>query len=132
VEERTQLPSQVGNSLEDFKQRLLKKMPFAHGMDVKTRSSGDALRSASACGVRILSSGHNAFLNGPSYKDPFLKHKVEKFEMENLDWIQKVPECPVFYPTKEEFENPLEYLQKISPVGVKYGTAFSFYFCSSV
>jgi jmjN domain len=132
VEERTQLSSEVGNSLEAFKQRLLKKMSFARGMDVKTRSSGDALRSASACGVRIQSSGHHAFLNGSSYKDLFLKHKVENFEMENLDWIEKVPECPVFYPTKEEFENPLEYLQKISPVGVKYGTSFSFLLCSPV
>lgn len=126
MEERTQLPFEVGNSLEDFKQRLPNKMPFAHGLNANTRSSGDALRSAAACGVRIHRGGHNAIFNGPSNKDPFLKHKVTKYEMENLDWIEKIPECPVFHPTKEEFENPLEYLQKISPVGVKYGTEFSF------
>ncbi|KAJ4802756.1 Transcription factor jumonji (jmj) family protein / zinc finger (C5HC2 type) family protein [Rhynchospora pubera] len=123
VEGRTQLPPEVRNGLETLKQRLLKKMQFSHGMEVTTRSSGDALRSAPACGARIQGSCSNAIFNGAgnNAKDAFLKHKVVKFEMEDLDWLEKIPECPVFHPTKEEFENPLEYLQKIAPVGATYG-----------
>ncbi|XP_078182505.1 lysine-specific demethylase JMJ706-like [Carex rostrata] len=123
VEERTQLPSEVRNCLKTLKQRLLKRVQSSHGMEVKTRSSGDSLRSAPACGARIQGNGSNAIFNGGgnNVKDAFLKHRVAKFEMENLDWIEMIPECPVFYPTKEEFENPSEYIQKISPVGAKYG-----------
>ncbi|KAL3316413.1 Lysine-specific demethylase 5A [Cichlidogyrus casuarinus] len=33
------------------------------------------------------------------------------------------PEAPVFRPTKEEFEDPLEYLDKISPIAVRTGIA---------
>lgn len=128
MEERTQLPSEVRNCLKTLKQRLLKRVQSSHGMEVNTRSSGDSLRSAPACGARIQGNGSNAIFNGGgnNVKDAFLKHRVAKFEMENLDWIEMIPECPVFYPTKEEFENPLEYLQKISPVGAKYGMAFYF------
>ncbi|KAJ3689538.1 hypothetical protein LUZ61_018702 [Rhynchospora tenuis] len=123
VEGRTQLTPEVRNGLETLKQKLLKKMQFSHGMEVTSRSSGDALRSVPACGARIPGSGGNAIFNGAgnNVKDAFLKHNVVKFEMENLDWLEKIPECPVFHPTKEEFENPLEYLQKIAPVGATYG-----------
>jgi histone demethylase JARID1 len=30
-------------------------------------------------------------------------------------------EAPTFYPTKEEFKDPLRYIEKISPEGEKYG-----------
>jgi histone demethylase JARID1 len=30
-------------------------------------------------------------------------------------------EAPTFYPTKEEFKDPLQYIEKISPEGEKYG-----------
>nr|GEV76731.1 lysine-specific demethylase JMJ706-like isoform X1 [Tanacetum cinerariifolium] len=33
----------------------------------------------------------------------------------------KMPECPVYYPSKEEFEDPLAYLQKIAPEASTYG-----------
>lgn len=32
-------------------------------------------------------------------------------------------EAPTFYPTKEEFKDPLSYVQKISAEGAKYGIA---------
>ena len=31
------------------------------------------------------------------------------------------PECPVFRPTKEEFRDPLEYIEQIRPIAVKSG-----------
>lgn len=32
-----------------------------------------------------------------------------------------IEEAPTFYPTKDEFKDPLSYIQKISPEGEKYG-----------
>ncbi|KAL5728747.1 hypothetical protein ACHQM5_001793 [Ranunculus cassubicifolius] len=40
----------------------------------------------------------------------------------DLEWIHKIPECPVYTPSKEEFgEDPLLYLQKIAPEASKHG-----------
>ena len=32
-----------------------------------------------------------------------------------------IQEAPTFYPTRDEFKDPLEYIKKISPEGEKYG-----------
>lgn len=74
------------------------------------RSGGDALRG-SAC------SGDGLSIN-------LSKSKVEKFDLNDLDWTDKVPECPVYFPSKEEFEDPLIYLQKIAPEASRFGNAF--------
>lgn len=92
---------------------------------VMNRSGGDALQSDASCGVRIhgnldIYPRFGASLNG---KDVFSKHRVQKFETSDLDWIERIPECPVYSPTKEEFEDPLVYLQKIAPEASKYGNA---------
>nr|6IP0_A Chain A, Transcription factor jumonji (Jmj) family protein [Arabidopsis thaliana]6IP4_A Chain A, Arabidopsis JMJ13 [Arabidopsis thaliana] len=42
-------------------------------------------------------------------------------ETDDLKWTERLPECPVYRPTKEEFEDPLTYLQKIFPEASKYG-----------
>lgn len=88
-----------------------------------TRSGGDALRPSESCGMR-LHGNIDAFYHptGPlKDKDAFSKHKVDKFDTTDLEWTDKIPECPVFCPTKEEFEDPLIYLQKIAPEASKYG-----------
>ncbi|KAJ3681670.1 hypothetical protein LUZ60_014243 [Juncus effusus] len=121
VEGRSYLPAEIRNGLETLKQRRLKRMQLASSNQNPTsRSSGDALRSAPACGVRLPENNIN-YNSNVRTRDAFLKNRVGKFEMENLDWIEKIPECPVFSPTKEEFEDPLEYLQKIAPIASKYG-----------
>ncbi|KAE8671696.1 Jumonji domain protein isoform 2 [Hibiscus syriacus] len=58
------------------------------------RSGGDALRVSASCGVR-------------------LQGNAESFSRSN--------ECPVYCPTKEEFEDPLVYLQTIAPEASRYG-----------
>lgn len=98
---------------------------FACSGNMMSRSGGDALRAHATCGVRIPGSLDTypqpaAMLNR---KDAFSKHRVTKFEASNLDWIDKIPECPIYYPKKEEFEDPLVYLQKIAPEASKYGNA---------
>lgn len=48
---------------------------------------------------------------------------MEKYKLDNLvEWVDEIPECPVFRPSKEEFEDPLTYLQTISHKASKYGT----------
>lgn len=91
--------------------------------DMMSRSGGDALRGSASCGVRIFGSG-DALLHTvatSNERDIFQKHRVPKLETSNLEWIDKIPECPVYCPTKEEFEDPLVYLQKIAPEASKYG-----------
>lgn len=130
------MPGEVKSGLEVLKRKRLQQMQLGVASEAKrinnmmTRSGGDALKTAS-CGMHI--SDAFSCVNG-SGKDAFSKHKVEKFDMSNLDWIDKIPECPIFSPTKEEFEDPFIYLQKIAPVASKYGTNcnlwFYFYFIS--
>ncbi|PWA90894.1 jmjC domain, JmjN domain, Zinc finger, C5HC2-type [Artemisia annua] len=88
--------------------------------NMMTRSSGDALRDSASCGVRSLlgSRDSGGVVNG---REELSGRKVEKFDMADVDWTDKLPECPVYYPSKEEFEDPLVYLQKIAPEASTYG-----------
>ncbi|GAA0166326.1 histone modifying enzyme [Lithospermum erythrorhizon] len=91
--------------------------------NVSSRSGGDALRVSAPCGVRMQGNleawGHLA--TSLKEKDAFAKRGVSKFESSDFEWIEKIPECPVYYPTNKDFEDPLVYLQKISPEASKYG-----------
>ncbi|KAJ6415511.1 hypothetical protein OIU84_004332 [Salix udensis] len=87
-----------------------------------SRSGGDALRASASCGVRIKGNMESFSQPGASIgKDVFSKRKVDKFDTRDLEWTEKIPECPVYCPTKEEFEDPLVYLQKIAPEASRYG-----------
>ncbi|XP_076906966.1 lysine-specific demethylase JMJ13-like isoform X1 [Bidens hawaiensis] len=83
-------------------------------MNLMTRISGDALRGSASCGVRSL--------DGDVYvTDVTSKQTIDKFETTDLDWTDKMPECPVYYPSKEQFDDPLAYVQQIAPDASKYG-----------
>ncbi|XP_028754703.1 lysine-specific demethylase JMJ706 [Neltuma alba] len=115
VEGRVCLPKEARNILEPSKCKKLHraKSSTANNTSVAnmmTRSGGDALRASSSCGVRLHGNAN-----------AFSKRKVDKFDMSDLEWTEKIPECPVYSPTKEEFEDPLVYLQKIIPVASRYG-----------
>lgn len=96
-----------------------------------TRSGGDALR-ATACGATNRENqalSRLALTSGS--KDAFLKQRVvDKFDTADLGWLDKIPECPVFRPSKEEFEDPLTYLQRIAPVASQFGISYFFLFDS--
>ncbi|KAK3026690.1 hypothetical protein RJ639_041537 [Escallonia herrerae] len=81
--------------------------------NMMSRSGGDALRASAVCGLRIHSNAYG--------KDALPKHKVAKFNTSDLEWTDRIPECPVYCPSKEEFEDPLVYLQKIAPEASRYG-----------
>ncbi|GLT80598.1 hypothetical protein SLA2020_520290 [Shorea laevis] len=129
VEGRVCLSKEVGNGLEFLKRKRLQRMKSEMVSETATvtnmmaRSGGDALRVSASCGsilhrnVDLYSQSNSA----SSEKDFFSKHKVDKFDTSDLEWIDKIPECPVYCPTKEEFEDPLVYLQKIAPEASRYG-----------
>ncbi|XP_074270237.1 lysine-specific demethylase JMJ13-like [Silene latifolia] len=128
VEGRIGVSKEAKNScLEFLRQKRLQRMnpetraQGARGSDMLPRRGDDVRGSVSfsseLCGDAtsvsfsdIASSGRNS-----------LKSNAEKFKLTDLDWIDKIPECPVYCPTKEEFEDPLVYLQTIAPEASKYG-----------
>lgn len=91
--------------------------------NMMSRSGGDALRASASCGIRLHGNADSFSRpnTAPTGKVVFSKRKVDKFDTNDLDWTEKIPECPVFRPTKEEFEDPLVYLQKIAPEASSYG-----------
>lgn len=42
-------------------------------------------------------------------------------QIDDSEWTSKLIGCPVYYPSQEEFEDPLVYLQKVAPEASKYG-----------
>ncbi|KAK6146471.1 hypothetical protein DH2020_020340 [Rehmannia glutinosa] len=90
--------------------------------NVMSRSGGDALRTTAPCGVRLHNSADLYSKLGSCLSDEnvFSKRKVAKFDTSDLEWTDKILECPVYRPTKEEFLDPLVYLQKIAPEASKY------------
>ncbi|GAQ86122.1 Transcription factor jumonji (jmj) family protein [Klebsormidium nitens] len=53
----------------------------------------------------------------------FHKELEKEEEAESIsEWIERVESCPVFTPTKEQFEDPLKYIESIAPeVAAEFG-----------
>ncbi|XP_016459226.1 lysine-specific demethylase JMJ13-like [Nicotiana tabacum] len=49
------------------------------------------------------------------------KRNVGHLSTSEFDWIDTIEECPVYHPSKEEFEDPLVYVQKIALEASKFG-----------
>ncbi|ONK58949.1 uncharacterized protein A4U43_C08F1390 [Asparagus officinalis] len=124
--ERRALSKEVKNGLEILRRkRLQQKLASVHdGINDSSTIAGSvgvALKDSGSSETRMHGSSDHHIPSGASVKDAFSKHRVEKYDMSNLEWIDKVPDCPVFYPSKEEFEDPLSFLQKIAPIASKCG-----------
>ncbi|XP_042438838.1 lysine-specific demethylase JMJ706-like [Zingiber officinale] len=122
VEGRSCLSIVVNDQLEILKQRRSDTLRGTTNVITSlSRSGGDALRTPASYGNRFHGNVDVFSHVSESAKDAFSKRHVKKFETVNSQWIEKIPECPIFYPSVEEFKNPLDYLQRISPVASKYG-----------
>ncbi|XP_048429485.1 lysine-specific demethylase JMJ706 isoform X3 [Pyrus x bretschneideri] len=129
VEGRVCLSKEAKTGLEILKRTRLQRMrpqtstEPVNLINTMARSGGDALESSVSCGLRLQGGANSVSLfTGASHeKDVFPKRRVDKFETSDLEWTEKIPECPVYYPAMEEFEDPLVYLQKIAPEASKYG-----------
>ncbi|KAL6981409.1 hypothetical protein U1Q18_023038 [Sarracenia purpurea var. burkii] len=129
--------------LEFLKRKRLQRMKSKPLTDttcvtnMMTRSGGDALGGSASCGMRLHGNADTFSQSGGSSngKDAFSKRNVAKFDLNDLEWTETIPECPVYCPSKEEFEDPLIYLQKIAPNASRYvvlaescvGSCFSMY-----
>lgn len=127
MEGRVCLSREVKNALNILKQKRINKskMDVKQGGDSGVRMMRNAAHAlkVSASGAIDLQSSANGFSHTSSAlseTDALAKHKTGK-SGSNLEWIDRIPECPIFYPTKEEFEDPLIYLQQIAPVASEYG-----------
>ncbi|CAH8311898.1 unnamed protein product [Eruca vesicaria subsp. sativa] len=128
-ERRSWLSKEAKDGLEYLKRKRLQKMRTASvnetvGFSTMARSGGDAFRPYSAShGIRSrVTASTVPNLNGSSTaKGNLMKEKVETFDTDDLKWTERLPECPVYRPTIDEFEDPLTYLQKIFPEASKYG-----------
>lgn len=112
---------EVRNGLELLKHKRLQRANSVAATqtniaNMMNRSGGDALRASASCGTRLHGNA-----------DAFFKRRVDKFDTSDLEWTDKIPECPVYSPTKEEFEDPSIYLQKIAPEASKYGMQFGLF-----
>lgn len=128
AERRNYSSKEAIDGLEYLKRKRLQKMRSGSvngtvGLSTIARSGGDATRPSSpSCGMRlgVTASDTVSRVNGASTgKGGFLKE--ERFETDDLKWTERLPECPVYRPTKDEFEDPLTYLQNIFPEASKYG-----------
>lgn len=128
VKGRLRLNGEDKTGLEVFgMKKIPKKSEALHGTDINTstmaRSGGDALRIRESRRVLFLERGEKfaQCKETSEVRADFTKCKVDKFDTSKSCWIDNIPFCPVFSPTKEEFEDPLTYIQSIAPVASKYG-----------
>lgn len=109
------------------RKKIPKKSETLHGTDINTytmaRSGGDALRIRESRRVLFFERGEkfSQCKETSEVRADFTKCKVDKFDTCKSCWVDNIPLCPVFSPTKEEFEDPLTYIQSIAPVASKYG-----------
>ena len=68
-------------------------------------------RQGSHAGLYDVSSSEEARLLKAALESSVLEQRVE---------TARIPECPVFTPTLEEWSRPLEFLYKIAPVGHRH------------
>ncbi|XP_027362431.1 lysine-specific demethylase JMJ706-like [Abrus precatorius] len=71
------------------------------------------------CGRRRRTMAGKSSINQPGAGHS--SHKPSNFDLDDLEWTNRIPECPEYHPSEHEFEHPFVYLQKIVHEASKYG-----------
>ncbi|KAJ4845757.1 hypothetical protein Tsubulata_047053 [Turnera subulata] len=81
--------------------------------------------------MRTTSRGHGSKCSGPGRRRTkastgnialsILEDINSKCNSADLEWTDKIPDCPVYHPSIEEFEEPLNFIKKISVEASNYG-----------
>ena len=90
-----------------------------HRTNKRTRIPVKATRAFTSCGVKVVTD-KNCFSQSTA-KEVSSKYKVDKFDLRDQEWTEKISLCPVYRPSEMEFEDPVIYLQNIAPEASKYG-----------
>jgi hypothetical protein len=90
-----------------------------HRTNKRTRIPVKATRAFTSCGAKVVTD-KNCFSQSTA-KEVSSKYKVDKFDLGDQEWTEKMSLCPVYRPSEMEFEDPVIYLQNIAPEASKYG-----------
>lgn len=90
-----------------------------HRTTNRTRRPVKATKAFTSCGMKVVTDKN--FFSRSTAKEVYSKYKVDKFDLRDLEWTEKISLCPVYRPSEMEFEDPVIYLQNIAPEASKYG-----------
>ena len=51
-----------------------------------------------------------------------LETEMVDFHQQQAAWMDRMPEAPTFFPTREQFEDPLAYIRSIQQEAAQFGT----------
>eukprot|EP00250_Pteridium_aquilinum_P023238 c2646_g1_i1 orf=519-1592(+) len=85
------------------------------------RSGGDALKQRDCRRPLLQCRDEKSCKQKDSWSARNAEVKVDRHGAGQTDWIDKIAWCPMYYPTKEEFVDPLQYIQNIAPEASEYG-----------
>ncbi|KAF2306687.1 hypothetical protein GH714_020443 [Hevea brasiliensis] len=90
---------------------------------MKTTSRETALKAFTSCGRRTRTKKSPFSQSNRPLIEKVISSKCTagKYDLIDLEWTDKISECPVYRPSFEEFEDPLNYLQKIAAEASQYG-----------
>uniref|UniRef100_A0A7N1A3H3 Lysine-specific demethylase JMJ706-like n=1 Tax=Kalanchoe fedtschenkoi TaxID=63787 RepID=A0A7N1A3H3_KALFE len=120
VEAKICVSGDVKNNLDYLNQKSVQQVKLesdheAGFTSMMSRSGVDPLSSISDKDIHSQTSGVS------NKKKLSSTSKMHDFKKDHIQWTERIPECPVYCPTKEDFEDPLIFLQKIATEASKYG-----------
>lgn len=101
---------------------MIRIMPMKMNMNKLQKMEFSSFSNCKKVGKQSLDASKSA----TSLKSCMLRKskgfRIDRFHIgDDLEWLNQISECPIYHPSLEEFEFPLQYIQKIAPQASKYG-----------